>query len=741
MNSVATALGWGASLQSVLTTQGDIIYASAANTPTRLAKSTGTNYYLKNSGTSNNPAWAAITHADVSDFESGVDTYETSHADVLVDGDFATAGLMKTDGAGTYSIITGSSGILSVNTTFVDDDTSLMTSAAIDNQIVSYGYSTTLGTVTSVDMSVPTGLTVAGNPITSSGTLAVTFTAGYAIPTTAKQTEWNAAYAAIHNAVTLNASATTGGLSLSTQEISFRAATNAQTGYATAAHIAAIEANSDKDGFPGFGTDHTTAAYGDHTHSGVYTTGSGASTRVALWGDINLLTATSEFYYSNSTLYVKDLASGTGNDLMYLSLNTSIAGAYVHTGLRSDLNISHQTSQARNIYGYITLDGSSGDVASVFGIGGYCNLEGSGTNSVSVLMYGGDFSVSHTGTNASQTINEMAAINALVQTNNVATITTAYGLRINNDGTGPVTNLYGIYIDTGFDYGTTNSYAIYSASTADSYFTGAVKVLNNLTVNNLYPTTDNTGVVGSAALTWSNGQFTNLTVDSTLTVTSLDVNGVITATSGTSTQWNAAYAAIHNAVTLNASATTGGLSLSTQEISFRAATNAQTGYATAAHIAAIEANSDKDGFPGFGTDHTTAAYGDHTHSGVYLLNATDTFTGNLTVTGGQIITPYSSSIGSSSGIVSVNWNNGQVQFLQLTENITDWVFTNVQNGTACTIIIKQAAAASYTVIFSADEFNFINGSNETILTSYNSINIVTGIMYDGKLHCALGSHS
>jgi len=53
---------------------------------------------------------------------------------------------------------------------------------------------------------------------------------------------------AVHDAVTLNASATTGGLSLSTQEISFRAATNALTGYATASHIGAIEANTAKTG-------------------------------------------------------------------------------------------------------------------------------------------------------------------------------------------------------------------------------------------------------------------------------------------------------------------------------------------------------------------------------------------------------------------------------------------------------------------------------------------------------------
>jgi hypothetical protein len=53
---------------------------------------------------------------------------------------------------------------------------------------------TYLGTVTSVDISVPTGLTVSGNPITSSGTLAVTYDTGYAIPTTASQSNWDTAY-------------------------------------------------------------------------------------------------------------------------------------------------------------------------------------------------------------------------------------------------------------------------------------------------------------------------------------------------------------------------------------------------------------------------------------------------------------------------------------------------------------------------------------------------------------------
>lgn len=50
------------------------------------------------------------------------------------------------------------------------------------------------GTVTSVDMSVPTGLSVANNPITSAGTLAITYASGYSIPTTANQTNWSTAY-------------------------------------------------------------------------------------------------------------------------------------------------------------------------------------------------------------------------------------------------------------------------------------------------------------------------------------------------------------------------------------------------------------------------------------------------------------------------------------------------------------------------------------------------------------------
>jgi mucin-19 len=48
--------------------------------------------------------------------------------------------------------------------------------------------------VTSVGLSVPTGLSVAGSPVTTTGTLAITYAAGYSIPTNASQTNWDTAF-------------------------------------------------------------------------------------------------------------------------------------------------------------------------------------------------------------------------------------------------------------------------------------------------------------------------------------------------------------------------------------------------------------------------------------------------------------------------------------------------------------------------------------------------------------------
>lgn len=54
--------------------------------------------------------------------------------------------------------------------------------------------SPSVGTVTSVAMTAPVGLKVTGSPITGSGTLALALDTGYAIPTSASQTNWDSAY-------------------------------------------------------------------------------------------------------------------------------------------------------------------------------------------------------------------------------------------------------------------------------------------------------------------------------------------------------------------------------------------------------------------------------------------------------------------------------------------------------------------------------------------------------------------
>ena len=48
---------------AVMSSQGDVLFASGSNTPARLAKSTTTTQYLANTGTNNNPAWNEVALA------------------------------------------------------------------------------------------------------------------------------------------------------------------------------------------------------------------------------------------------------------------------------------------------------------------------------------------------------------------------------------------------------------------------------------------------------------------------------------------------------------------------------------------------------------------------------------------------------------------------------------------------------------------------------------------------------
>jgi predicted heme/steroid binding protein len=97
---------------------------------------------------------------------------------------YTTNGILRTS---------SSNGTLIVDTTAYTPQSRTLTinGTAYD---LSADRSWSVGTVTSVDMTVPTGFAIGGNPVTSSGTLALTFASGYSLPTNAVQAEWDEAY-------------------------------------------------------------------------------------------------------------------------------------------------------------------------------------------------------------------------------------------------------------------------------------------------------------------------------------------------------------------------------------------------------------------------------------------------------------------------------------------------------------------------------------------------------------------
>lgn len=91
------------------------------------------------------------------------------------------------------------------------------------------------GTVTRVALSVPTGFSVSGSPVTSSGTLAISFASGYKLPTTSKQNEWDAKQDAIADLAAIRSNAANGNTAYGWGD-------HAQAGYAMASDLAALSA-------------------------------------------------------------------------------------------------------------------------------------------------------------------------------------------------------------------------------------------------------------------------------------------------------------------------------------------------------------------------------------------------------------------------------------------------------------------------------------------------------------------
>ena len=166
-------------------------------------------YYLASNPSSFIPLTALSFAAGSGAYNSttGVITIPTNNNQITNGAGYTTnVGTVTSVAAtgGTGISISGSpittSGTITITNTAPDQTVALTASTGISisgtypNFTITNTSPSSGGTVTSVAMTVPTGLSISGSPITSSGTLAVTLTAGYSIPTTASQTNWDTAY-------------------------------------------------------------------------------------------------------------------------------------------------------------------------------------------------------------------------------------------------------------------------------------------------------------------------------------------------------------------------------------------------------------------------------------------------------------------------------------------------------------------------------------------------------------------
>ena len=189
------------------------------------------------------------------------------------------------------------------------------------------------GTVTSVAATTPTGLTVTGSPITTSGTLAFSFTAGYSIPTTTSQGNWDTAYT---DRLKWDGGAT--GLTASTGRTSLGGTTVGQN-FFTLANPSAIT-------FPRMNADNTVSAL----DAASFRTAIGAGTGS---GTVTSVTATSPVASTGGTTPVISMPAAT----------TSVSGYLTSTDWNTFNNKTSNTGTVTSVggtgsYGGLTLTGT-----------------------------------------------------------------------------------------------------------------------------------------------------------------------------------------------------------------------------------------------------------------------------------------------------------------------------------------------------------------------------------------------
>lgn len=183
-----TVTSVGLSLPSIFSVSGSPVTVSGTLTGT-LTNQTANQVFASPNGTSGTPTFRSLVASDIP---------------TLNQNTTGTAANVT----GTVAIANGGTG----STTAAGALTALGAYPATNPN----GYTNNTGTVTSVALSAPTGFTVSGSPVTSSGTLGLSFDTGYALPTTTKQGQWDTAYNDKINSASFNTA--DGILTLSQQD-------------------------------------------------------------------------------------------------------------------------------------------------------------------------------------------------------------------------------------------------------------------------------------------------------------------------------------------------------------------------------------------------------------------------------------------------------------------------------------------------------------------------------------------